>query len=305
MAAHGSKKIIYAALVGNLAIAIAKYIAFLITNSSAMLSEAIHSLVDTTNQVLLLHGMKKAAQPADSDHPFGYGKEIYFWSLIVAILIFSLGSGISIYEGVHRILEPKVVTDAYINYIVLGLAFCFEGVAWTMAYREFKRLNPDLGIWHSVQRSKDPTVFVVLFEDSAAMLGIIAAFAGLIAGEYFNMPILDGVASVAIGVILALTALVLAIESKGLLIGESADPAEQQVIRDILGGYGDIEHINELLTIHFGPADVLVTVSLDIKNSVSTGEWEKQVSAIENDIKSAIPKVRKIFIESQAKDEKH
>lgn len=302
MAAHGSKKIIYAALVGNLAIAIIKYAASQVTNSSAMLSEAIHSLVDTVNQILLLHGMKKATKPADSNHPFGYGKELYFWAFIVAILIFSLGSGISMYEGIHKIVEPEEVVNAHFNYIVLGLAFIAEGVAWTMAFREFKRLNPDMGIWKAVQRSKDPTVFVVLFEDSAAMLGIITAFVGLAAGEYFNLPILDGVASVIIGVILALTAILLAIESKALLIGESADPAEQQVIRDILAGYGDVEHINELLTIHFGPADVLVTISLDIKNSVSTGEWEKQVSAIENDIKLAIPKVQKIFIESQARE---
>lgn len=302
MAAHGSKRIIYAALVGNLAIAITKYFASQMTNSSAMLSEAIHSMVDTTNQVLLLHGMKRAAKPADSNHPFGYGKEIYFWAFIVAILIFSLGSGISIYEGLHKIQSPEIVTDVYINYIVLGAAFIFEGVAWTMAYREFKRLNPDMGIWRAVQRSKDPTVFVVLFEDTAAMLGIITALVGLAAGQYFNMPVLDGVASVIIGIILALTAILLAIESKALLIGESADPIEQQAIRDILAHYHDIENINELLTIHFGPNDVLVTVSLDIKNSVTTGEWEKQVSAIEADIKVAIPKVRKIFIESQAQE---
>ena len=303
MAAHGSKRIIYAALVGNLAISITKFIASHMTNSSAMLSEAIHSLVDTINQVLLLHGMKKSTKPADSNHPFGYGKELYFWAFIVAILIFGLGSGISIYEGIHKIIEPEEIVNAYINYIVLGLAFIFEGVAWTMAYREFKRLNPNMGIWRSVRRSKDPTVFVVLFEDTAAMLGILTALIGLSVGQYFNLPILDGIASVIIGIILAITALLLAIESKALLIGESADPAEQQTIRDILSNYSDIEHINELLTIHFGPADVLVTISLDVKNSVSTGAWEKQVSAIESDIKAAIPKVQKIFVESQAKEE--
>lgn len=303
MAPSGSKLIIYAALIGNLAIAITKFGASQMTNSSAMLSEAIHSMVDTTNQVLLLHGMKRAEKPADNNHPFGYGKEIYFWAFIVAILIFSLGSGISIYEGLHKIADPEIVTDVYINYIVLGAAFIFEGVAWTMAYREFKRLNPEMGIWRAVQRSKDPTVFVVLFEDTAAMLGIVTAFVGLAAGQYFNMPVLDGVASVIIGIILALTAILLAIESKALLIGEAADPAEQQAIRDILVHYPDIDNINELLTIHFGPSDVLVTVSLDVKNSVTTGEWEKQVSAIEDDIKIALPKVSKIFIESQAKEE--
>lgn len=302
MSAHGSKKIIYAALIGNLAIAIIKYGASYVTNSSAMLSEAIHSLVDTINQVLLLHGMKKAAKPADENHPFGYGKEIYFWSLIVAIMIFAIGSGISIYEGIHKIHEPEVVTDVWINYLVLALAFVVEGVAWTMAYREFKRINPDLGVWKAVQRSKDPTVFVVLFEDSAAMLGIITAAIGLAIGQYFDIPVFDGIASVIIGLILAGTAMALAVESKALLIGEAADPAEQQAIRDILVHYHDIDHINELLTIHFGPRDVLVTISLDIKNSVTTGEWEKQVSAIEAEIKVAIPKVRKIFIESQAKE---
>lgn len=302
MSAHGSKRIIYAALVGNLAIAIIKYGASYVTNSSAMLSEAIHSLVDTINQVLLLHGMKKAAKPADENHPFGYGKEIYFWSLIVAIMIFAIGSGISIYEGIHKIHEPEVLTKVWINYLVLALAFVVEGVAWTMAYREFTRINPDLGVWKAVQRSKDPTVFVVLFEDSAAMLGIITAAIGLAIGQYFDMPVFDGIASVIIGLILAGTAMALAVESKALLIGEAADPAEQQAIRDILAHYQDIDHINELLTIHFGPRDVLVTISLDIKNSVTTGAWEKQVSAIEAEIKIAIPKVRKIFIESQAKE---
>lgn len=246
--------------------------------------------------------MKKAAKPADENHPFGYGKEIYFWSLIVAIMIFAIGSGISIYEGIHKIHEPEVVTDVWINYLVLALAFVVEGVAWTMAYREFKRINPDLGVWKAVQRSKDPTVFVVLFEDSAAMLGIITAAIGLAIGQYFDIPVFDGIASVIIGLILAGTAMALAVESKALLIGEAADPAEQQAIRDILVHYHDIDHINELLTIHFGPRDVLVTISLDIKNSVTTGEWEKQVSAIEAEIKVAIPKVRKIFIESQAKE---
>lgn len=303
MSAHGSKRIIYAALVGNLAIAITKYAASQVTNSSAMLSEAIHSLVDTINQVLLLYGMKKATQPADENHPFGYGKEIYFWALIVAIMIFAIGSGISVYEGVHKIYEPEIVTKAYINYIVLGAAFIFEGVAWTMAYKEFKRLNPDLGIWKAVQRSKDPTVFVVLFEDTAAMLGIIVAFIGLAIGQYFDMPIFDGVASVIIGLILAGTAMALAVESKALLIGEAADPVEQNAIRGILEGYDEIDNINELLTIHFGPNDILATISLDVKNHVTTGDWEKSVSKIESEIKSAIPNMRKIFIESQAKEE--
>ena len=274
-----------------------------VTNSSAMLSEAIHSLIDTVNQILLLYGIKKAAKPADENHPFGYGKEIYFWSLIVAIMIFAIGSGISIYEGVHKIYEPQVVTSVHYNYILLAGCFVAEGFIWRMAYKEFKRLNPDLGIWKAVRRSKDPTVFVVLFEDSAAMLGILTAAVGLAIGQYFDMPIFDGIASVIIGLILAGTAMVLAVESKGLLIGEAADPVEQKAIREILEGYDEIENINELLTIHFGPNDILATISLDVKDTVITGDWEKSVSKIEAEIKTAIPNMRKIFIESQAKEE--
>ena len=225
MAAHGSKKVIYAALVGNGLIAVTKFAAATITGSSAMLSEAIHSVVDTGNQGLLLHGLRRAKRPADTAHPFGYGMELYFWTFVVAILIFAVGAGISIYEGVSKLLSPHPIKNPYVNYIVLGVAMVFEAGAWWIAFKEFRRGKGSLGYLAAVRESKDPTVFTVLFEDSAAMLGLIAAFIGIALADVWQMPALDGVASIVIGLILGATAVLLAYESKGLLIGEGTSPA--------------------------------------------------------------------------------
>jgi cation diffusion facilitator family transporter len=221
--ASGSKKIIIAALIGNSLISITKFIAALITSSSAMLSEGIHSLVDTGNQILLLYGLKQAKRPADENFPFGHGKEVYFWSFIVAILIFALGGGISIYEGIQHMRHPKPISNPVINYIVLGLALIFEGAAWCFAFREFNRAKGKWGYIEAVQRGKDPSMFVVLFEDSAAMLGLLVAFAGIGLTQMTGILYFDGAASIIIGLILIGTAIWLAYETKGLLIGESAN----------------------------------------------------------------------------------
>ena len=231
--ASGSKKAIYAALVGNGLIAITKFGAAAVTGSSAMLSEGIHSLVDTGNQVLLLYGLRRAQRPADRQFPFGHGKEIYFWSFVVAILIFAVGSGISIYEGIRHILHPAPITDSFINYIVLGLAMVFEGFAWTYALIEFRKQKGDYGYFEAVRRGKDPTLFVVLFEDSAAMLGLLVAFFGILLTDITGIHYFDGAASVVIGIILGVTAAWLAYETKGLLIGESAAPKTVQRLKDI------------------------------------------------------------------------
>ena len=233
--ASGSKKVIFAALVGNALIAVTKFFAASITGSSAMLSEGIHSLVDTGNQGLLLYGIKRAAKPADEKHPFGYGAELYFWAFVVAILIFALGSGISIYEGVQKILNPHEMSDPTINYIVLAAAMVFEGVAWNIAYREFKSVKGNRSFMQEVRDSKDPTVFTVLFEDTAAMLGLIVAMIGIYLAHALAMPALDGVASIVIGIILAVTAMLLAYETKGLLIGESASPEVVEAIKVLIG----------------------------------------------------------------------
>ncbi|RVA22270.1 cation diffusion facilitator family transporter, partial [Mesorhizobium sp. M7D.F.Ca.US.004.03.1.1] len=232
MAGHGgSKRVIYAALAGNLAIAVTKFAAALFTGSSAMLSEGVHSLVDTGNGGVLLYGMRRAARPADRTHPLGHARELYFWSFIVALLVFALGAGVSFYEGVVHIMAPEPVANAEVTYIVLGLAFLFEGSSWWVALKEFRKQKGKEGWLQAVQSSKDPSVYTVLFEDSAALLGLIVAFAGILAADLLEMPELDGAASIGIGLILGATAIFLARESKGLLIGE---PASLEVQRQVL-----------------------------------------------------------------------
>ena len=301
MAAPASKKVVLAALVGNSLIAVTKFAAAAVTGSSAMLSEAIHSVVDTGNQVLLLYGMKRSARPADSRHPFGYGMELYFWAFVVAILIFGLGAGISFYEGIQRIRAPEALTDVYLNYAVLGAAFVFEGAAWWIAFREFRRVKGPRGWLEAVQASKDPGVFTVLFEDTAAMLGLVVAFAGIWIGETFGIPEFDGYASIGIAAILALTAALLAYECKGLLIGESADPRILAGIRALLGEREAIIGINEVLTMHLGPRDVLVNLSIDFRDQLSAGTVESEISLVERNIKAAFPEITRVFIEAQSR----
>lgn len=300
MANAESKKVIYAALIGNSLIAATKFSAGAFTGSSAMISEAIHSLVDTGNQWLLLHGIKRSQQPADERHPFGYGMELYFWSFVVAILIFGLGAGISFYEGVQRVMEPHPVTNPYINYAVLGLAMVFEGVVWWIALKEFRRIKGRRGWIDEVRRSKDPAVFTVLFEDTAAMLGLIVAMVGLAAAQILDMPVLDGVAAIAIALILAVTAGLLAYECKGLLIGEGAHPNVVRGIRKIIGGGDGIKAINEVLTMHLGPQDILVNLSLDFADGISADAVEAAISELEKAIKTAYPDVTRVFIEAQS-----
>ncbi len=300
MANPSSKKAIFAALIGNSLIAITKFGASVYTGSSAMFSEAVHSLVDTGNQGLLLYGMKRAKRPADKSHPFGYGMELYFWSFVVAILIFGLGAGISIYEGIHKIQEPEIITNPMINYIVLALAMVFEGVAWAVAYKEFRKTQGKFTLLAAVRRSKDPTLFTVLFEDTAAMLGLIVAMVGIFLAQTLQMPVLDGVASVLIGCILAITAALLAVECKGLLVGEAASERVTSGIREIITSSPLILNVNEVLTVHFGPRDVLLNVSLDFKDQMSSAEVEEAVTHMESKIKTAFPEVKRVFIEAQS-----
>ena len=248
-----SKWVVIAAMIGNGLIAISKIIASAITGSSAMLSEAVHSIVDTGNQGLLLWGIKRSSKPADERHPFGYGMELYFWTFVVAILIFAIGAGVSLYEGFSKLNQPKEVKHIYINYIVLGFAVIFEGFAWIIAFREFRKRKGKLGYLKAMQVSKDPTVFTVLFEDSAAMLGLIAAFVGLLLTQWSGNPVYDALASIVIGLILSFTAMLLAYESKGLLIGEAASREVVASIHEIVSGKPEVLSINEILTMHMGP----------------------------------------------------
>jgi len=297
--ASGSKKVIYAALVGNTLIAVSKFVAASVTGSSAMLSEAIHSLVDTGNQGLLLFGMKKAEKPADEDFPFGYGKEIYFWSFIVAILIFALGGGISVYEGIHHLLHPQPAKSPLINYIVLGLAIVFEGVAWLFALREFKRRKGKNGYIEAINQTKDPVVIVVLFEDSAAMLGLLVALIGITLTHVTGIVYFDGTASILIGFILIGTAIWLACETKSLLIGESADPKIVQGIHEIVKDESIVEHVNEILTMHMGPDFILATLSVDFVDSATADAVEEQIAKLDLQIKGRFPKIKRVFIEAE------
>ncbi len=302
MSASASKKVIYAALAGNMLIAITKFIASGITGSSAMLSEGIHSLVDTGNQGLLLYGLKQAKKPASEEFPFGHGKEIYFWSFVVAILIFALGAGISLYEGVIHIIHPAEIRDPTINYIVLGLAIIFEGAAFTFALKEFKAAKGQLSYFDAIKQGKDPSMFVVLFEDGAAMLGLVVALIGISLAQLTGNPVFDGMASVVIGLILAATAAWMAIETKGLLIGESADPAIVKAIHEMVDQLDPIERTNEVLTMHMGPHYILVNVSADFAPDAGSDEVESSIALLDQRIKKRFPDVKRIFVEAESRE---
>ena len=301
MAAEGSTKVVIAAFIGNGLIAVTKFVAAGLTGSSAMFSEAVHSVVDTGNQALMLYGIKRSQRPADARHPFGYGPELYFWAFVVALLLFATGAGVSIYEGIQKILDPRPVTSVHINYIVLGLALVFEGGAFFIAFREFNRVKGGRGYLTAVRVSKDPALFTVLAEDSAALLGLTIAFIGLALAEVLDMPVLDGVASVAIGLVLAATAILLAYETKGLLIGEAASPEVVARLRRIIGADRAVDRINEILTMHMGPRDVLLNLSVDFHSSLSSDEVEAEVTRLERQIKTAFPEITRVFIEAESR----
>ncbi len=299
--ASGSKIAIYAAIGGNLAIASMKFAAAAITGSSAMLSEGIHSLVDTGNGGLLLLGIHKSKQPADATHPFGYGKELYFWALIVAVLIFGVGGGISIYEGILHLIHPSPLEDPTWSYVVLGLATVFEGIVFVIAFRAFQALKgEEQNIWQAIQTSKDPTTFTVLFEDAAALLGLIVAFVGIFLAHYFNNPYLDGAASVLIGVILSTMAIFLAYESKGLLVGEGADPQTLESIRTLAEADPGVKKVMNPLTMHFGPHTILLTMNIEFHKQLSAMEVEEAVDRLEKNIRNQYPDIRHIYIEAGA-----
>ena len=300
MAGHGgSKMVIYAALAGNLAIALTKFAAAFFTGSSAMLSEGVHSLVDTGNGGLLLYGMHRAARPADRTHPLGHGRELYFWSFIVALLVFALGAGVSFYEGIVHIMAPEPVANVKVNYVVLGLSFLFEGSSWLVALKEFRREKGKQGWLQAVQSSKDPSVYTVLFEDSAALLGLIVAFAGILAAELLEIPELDGAASIGIALILGATAIFLARESKGLLIGEPASPEVQKKVLAIAQQDPAVQRANGVLTVHMGPQEIVAGLSIEFEDHLSAPEIEACVERIEARLKKEMPEITRLFVKPQ------
>nr|WP_283254140.1 cation diffusion facilitator family transporter [Ramlibacter paludis] len=281
----------------NLAIAVTKFIAAGVTGSSSMMSEGIHSLVDTGNGALLLVGLKQSQKPASPAHPFGRGKELYFWSLIVGVLIFGLGGGVSFYEGVLHVREPAPLEDPTWNYVVLACAFVFESISLALAWRQFKTERGPGTLWHALRASKDPTTFTVLAEDSAALAGLVIAAIGVFASHAFDEPALDGVASMAIGVLLAGVAVLLIRESRGLLVGEGVSPALAREIRELATAEDSVHRAGPVLSMYVGPDDVLVTFDVHVRPELPSGDVAETVQRIQQRVKERCPAVTRLYIE--------
>lgn len=295
--------VLYGALAANLGIAVAKFVAATLTGSSSMLTEGVHSLVDSGNQILLLYGQARARKPPDTAHPFGYGRELYFWAFVVAILIFAVGAGVSIYEGIAHIRAPEPLRDPTVNYVVLAVALALEGTSWAIAVREFNATRDGRGWWQAVIRSKDPGRFIVLFEDSAALVGIALAALGVWLSHHYGDPRFDGLASIAIGAVLALVAVLLAREAKGLIIGEAADPALIGALREALAQHGEITAINHVRTIHTAPEAVFVAVSADFVDWLPMGEGERLIERMEAELKRISPQITSIYIRPEKRED--
>jgi len=296
---QSSRLVIYAALAGNFLVAVTKLWAALWTGSSAMISESIHSVVDMGNELLLLYGMRRANQRPDRDHPFGYGREVYFWSFVVAVLIFTLGAGLSIYEGIHHILDPQPIENVTVSYLVLLAAAIFEGASWLLTLHKFKGGKTYAELPDEVRRSKDPPTFIVLLEDTAALLGIATAFAGIWLSHYLQEPMYDGIASIVIGVILAVTAAILGQETKGLLIGERA---RQSIVDSILATARELDGVvgaNGVLTAHLAPHQILAALSVEFEDQLKTPQIETLVIEMETRIRALHPEIVVLFIKPQ------
>jgi len=291
-----STRTLVIALLANLGIAVSKFVAAAITGSSAMLTEGVHSVVDSTNQLLLMWGRRAAKRPPDRFHPFGYGRELYFWSFVVAVLVFSLGAGVSIYEGIIHIANPEEAVSPIIAYIVLLVAFLLEGWSTLEAFREFKASKGRTGWLKAIRMSKDPPAFIVLLENGAAMAGIVAAAIGLALSQTTGDPFYDGAASVVIGLILGVTAFVLAYESKGLLIGEAADPALVKSLHDLACDQPGVVGVGQVLTVHSSPDQITVMMNVDFRDDMLAGEVERIVCHVEDEARQRWPAVRLLFV---------
>jgi cation diffusion facilitator family transporter len=293
-----SKVAIYGAIGANVAIAVTKFTVAGITGSSAMLSEGIHSAVDTFNGVLLLVGIRLSKRPPSAEHPFGHGKELYFWSLIVAVLIFGLGGGVSFYEGIQHIRQPEPMRDATWNYVVLAAAALFEGTSFLIALKQFRAQARGQPFWQALDRSKDPTTYTVLAEDSAALVGLAVAALGIYFSHRLDMPVLDGVASVVIGVLLAGVAVLLIAQSRGLLIGEGIRPETARAIRALAMEQPNVEDVGHVLSMYIGPDEVLAIVDVNFRDDTSTGDAADAIAAIEKQVRARFPMIKRIFIEA-------
>ena len=298
-AAKGGASVVWAALFGNMAVAVVKLAAAVLTGSSAMLSEGVHSLVDTSNELLLIYGLRRAAKPPDLEHPYGYGRELYFWSFIVSLLIFAVGAGVSFYEGVTRVISSRSIQQPEVVFAVLAFAFVFEGASWIIALREFRRKQGSLTLWQAFRTSKDPTTFMVLFEDSAALLGILIAAGGTGLALTTGQDIWDGAASIVIALLLSIVAALLARESKELLIGEPALPALRASILELAGSIGGVERINGMTTVQLSPHQVIANLSVEFDDDQRTPDIERSVKAMEDRIRAVHPNVVAVFVKPQ------
>ena len=299
--APASKLTIYAALFSNLAIAVIKFAAAWFTGSSAMLSEAIHSTVDTSNELLLLLGLRQSRQPASPQRPFGHGRELYFWAFIVAIFIFAIGGGVSLYEGYEHLRHPVPLSSPTWNYVVLALAFCFDGASFIIARRSFDKQRGRRPFWTAFRASKDPSIFVVLFEDASALLGLLLAFLGIFLSHWLDMPALDGVASIGIGVLLLVVAGLLLRETKSLLLGEPAEPALLAQIKDLACAEPSIAHVADPLSSYLGPQEILVVLPVEFAPELAAAQLTQTIERLRAAIQTAHPSVQHVFVQPTAR----
>jgi cation diffusion facilitator family transporter len=292
-----TKLVIYIAIAGNLAIAVMKFLAAALTGSSAMLSEGIHSMVDTGNQLLLLLGVNRSHQPADSEHPYGYGKELYFWSLIVAMVLFGVGGGMAIYEGISHIMHPRPLEEPFWAYVILGISMVLEGISWSFALRALLAEKGNHSLWQTLRRSYDPSVLTVLLEDTAALIGLAAAFIGVYLVHHFNNSSFDGAASIVIGITLCVVSIVLIRESKGLLVGEAATPEVVASVTALVLNEPAVIAVNQVLTLVFGPEEVLLNIEAQFVPSLSMIELAEAISRLECAIQQKHPRIKRIFIQ--------
>lgn len=294
----GSSRVVYVALAGNLAIALTKFVACAVTGSSAMLTEAVHSLVDTADQLFLLVGLKRAARPADAVHPFGHGMEAYFWSFVVALMIFALGGAVSIYSGAHRLLSPEPIARPWVNYLVLAVSAAFEGASFTVSWREFRRVTAPrrVRLFAFLRLSKDPSLFSTLLEDGAALIGLAIAAAGVAASAVLGWTWADGAASILIGLLLAAVALFLANEVRSLIVGEAASPVVVAEVRRILETDPHVRLLEEVLTLQLGPQIILVTVTADFKDALTVGEVQEVIRDLSDRVQASDERIGRIFM---------
>ncbi|MEL6816096.1 MAG: cation diffusion facilitator family transporter [Cyanobacteria bacterium J06598_3] len=304
MSTGSSKTSIYAAMAANVAIGVAKFFGAYVSGSSAMLSEGIHSVVDSVNEVLLLYGLKQSEAGPSEEYPLGRAQELYFWSLMVAVLIFALGGGISVFQGVRSLQSPEMSSDPLVSYGVLAAAAVFEGAALTVSIRAFKKNQPDpeMGLWKAIGQSKDPSAFIVIVEDTAALIGLVIAFAGVWLSEYTGNPFYDAIASISIGALLTVVSIALVAKTKGLLVGQSASVETRESIKKLVGSDVSVSDFDPPITLHLGPQDVMLALNIEFKDELNADEIEAAVRRIERSIRSAHDDVKRIFIEAASVD---